>query len=193
MYRAMKNSSNNHLSPNVISLEKNVKVPKQEISDTTLKVQAQTNRLTERQREILKKTFHNMEGDCVKLGLKMLLRLFSEYPRYKLIWPQFRAIPDSSLMHANQLRRHSSVYMAGLRSIIHSMNKETELADQLMRIAKAHIKWNIHRSHIQHMLDPVLEVVKEANGYEMDDETKEAWTTLYDVIAELIEIYRAKA
>lgn len=46
-------------------------------------------------------------------------------------------------------RRHASVYMAGLRSIIYSMDAKNELAAQLNRIAKAHIKWNIHRSHIQ--------------------------------------------
>lgn len=43
------------------------------------------------------------------------------------------------------------------------------------------------------MLQPVLEVVEESNGYQMDDETREAWSTLYDVIAELIEVYRNKA
>lgn len=41
------------------------------------------------------------------------------------------------------------------------------------------------------MLEPVLGIVKECNeGY--NDEIKEAWTTLYHIIADLIEIYRYK-
>ncbi|PIO61111.1 hypothetical protein TELCIR_17375 [Teladorsagia circumcincta] len=81
--------------------------------------------------------------------------------------------------------------MCGLGAIINSMNRENELALQMNRIAKAHIKWNVHRVHIVHMLEPVLAVVKECND-DFDDETKQAWTTLYHIIADLIEIYRNK-
>ncbi|PIO61170.1 hypothetical protein TELCIR_17315, partial [Teladorsagia circumcincta] len=42
-----------------------------------------------------------------------------------------------------------------------------------------------------HMLEPVLAVVKECND-DIDDETIQAWTTLYLIIADLIEIYRNK-
>lgn len=38
------------------------------------------------------------------------------------------------------------------------------------------------------MVEPVLEVVKES-AY-LDDEVRTAWRTLYDVIANLIEIFR---
>uniref|UniRef100_A0A1I7WMA7 GLOBIN domain-containing protein n=1 Tax=Heterorhabditis bacteriophora TaxID=37862 RepID=A0A1I7WMA7_HETBA len=179
---------------------------KGENDQTSQKTIEQTSRLTEHQREILKSTFKQMGHDSVKIGLTILVKLFAEYPRYKLIWPQFRAIPDSSLMHAIELRRHASVYMCGLGSIIQSMRNEEELAAQLNRIARAHI--NVFATNLNyisvtntlkkssskstHMLDPVLDVVKECNGYQMDNETKEAWTTLYDVIANLIDIYRNK-
>ena len=38
--------------------------------------------------------------------------------------------------------------MCGLRSIIDSMQSENELAEQLNRIARAHIKWNVQRKHV---------------------------------------------
>ncbi|EPB70675.1 hypothetical protein ANCCEY_10228 [Ancylostoma ceylanicum] len=91
------------------------------------------------------------------------------------------------------LRRHASVYMCGLGAIIHSMKNENDLAVQMNRIAKAHIKWNVHRTHVIHMLEPVLEVVKECNDGKLNTETEQAWTTLYHLIADLIEIYRKKA
>ncbi|PIO72258.1 globin [Teladorsagia circumcincta] len=162
-----------------------------ESDETTRKTRQQINRLTERQRAILIKTFAELEKNPVKNALKIFVMLFSDVPHYKQIWPQFRAIPDSSLMNAIELRRHASVYMCGLGSIIHSMNRENDLAIQMNRIAKAHIKWNIHRIHIVHMLEPVLAVVRECND-DIDDEAIQAWTTLYHIIADLIEIYRNK-
>ncbi|KAK6057338.1 hypothetical protein COOONC_05145 [Cooperia oncophora] len=81
--------------------------------------------------------------------------------------------------------------MCGLGAIIHSMNRVNDLALHMNRIAKAHIKWNVHRTHIVHMLEPVLEVVKDCNA-DYDDEIEQAWTDLYFIIADLIEIYRNK-
>ncbi|CAB3397305.1 unnamed protein product [Caenorhabditis bovis] len=156
-------------------------------------IAAETSRLSERQREILRTTFINIEKDAVKNGLKIFVKLFSEYPRYKLIWAQFRVVPESSLMNAVELRRHASIYIKGLGTIIESMRDEEELTKQLTRIAVAHIKWNVQRNHVIHMIEPVLDVVKECNGYQLDEHTKEAWITLYQVIANFIEVFRNKA
>ncbi|CAJ0602327.1 unnamed protein product [Cylicocyclus nassatus] len=65
----------------------------------------QIDRLVDEQRQLLIDTYKEMEKDPVKNGLKVLVMLFSEYPSYKQIWPQFRAIPDSSLMNAMELRQ----------------------------------------------------------------------------------------
>ncbi|TMS38185.1 hypothetical protein L596_004961 [Steinernema carpocapsae] len=160
------------------------------VDSTVAKIYAQTNRLTARQRDIIQGTFTQMEKNAIPNALSILIRLFSEYPNYKNIWPQFRAIPDSALICAPELRRHATVYMKGLRTIIDAMDDDTKLTASLKRIAKAHIKWNIHKSHLMHMVQPVVEVVRETNGGLMTDEIKTAWITLYDVIANLIDIYR---
>ncbi|KAK6057339.1 hypothetical protein COOONC_05146 [Cooperia oncophora] len=75
-----------------------------ESDETARKTYQQVNRLTERQRAVLIQTFAELERDPVRNALKMLVKLFSEHPQYKLIWPQFRQIPDSSLMNAVALR-----------------------------------------------------------------------------------------
>lgn len=134
--------------PSAIEDPNNESTIKGESDDTTQRTRHQIGRLTESQRMLLVDTFTEVEHNAVKNGLKMLVKLFSDYPEYKQIWPQFRAIPDSSLMNAIQLRRHASVYMCGLGAIIHSMKHENDLAVQINRIAKAHIKWNVHRMHI---------------------------------------------
>lgn len=74
--------------------------------------------------------------------------MFSEHPEYKNIWPQFRPIPDSSLMNADALRKHAVVYMGGLKTIIDGMDDDDRLKDALKRIAQAHVKWSIYKVHL---------------------------------------------
>ncbi|RCN24712.1 hypothetical protein ANCCAN_29586 [Ancylostoma caninum] len=75
-----------------------------ESDEITKLTRQQVNRLADKQRNIIIATFTKMELNPVKMGLKILVKLFAEYPQYKQIWPQFRAIPDSSLMNAIELR-----------------------------------------------------------------------------------------
>ncbi|KAH7710942.1 Protein GLB-14 [Aphelenchoides avenae] len=152
------------------------------------KVHAEVARLTREQRTLIQRTFEQMNKRPAKCGMEICFRLFAEYPQYKNIWPQFRQIPDSSLMNSTALRKHAIVYMGGLRAIIDNMDDDEKLNKALRRIAFAHVKWNIHKRHLMHMVEPVLEVVKES-AY-LDDEVRTAWRTLYDVIANLIEIFR---
>lgn len=75
-------------------------------------------------------------------------RLFSEYPQYKNIWPQFRDIPDSSLMFSNELRKHVNVYGKGMNQIINALHSEKELYVILRKLAKAHAKKAVFKAHV---------------------------------------------
>ncbi|VDM49386.1 unnamed protein product [Toxocara canis] len=101
------------------------------------------------QREIIRKSFKTMEEDSTRNGLSIFIRLLSEYPEYKTIWPQFRSIPDSSLISSDALKRHAIVYMGGLRQIVESMDDDQKLAEQAYAIAKSHVKWGIQQFHIE--------------------------------------------
>ncbi|KAK6017375.1 hypothetical protein OSTOST_17105, partial [Ostertagia ostertagi] len=126
--RRAKAVSSNNKSPKPASRKDKIEG---ESDETTRRTRHQISRLTEKQRAILITTFKELEINPVKNALRVLVMLFSEVPHYKLIWPQFRAIPDSSLMNAVELRRHASVYMCGLGAIIHSMTRENDLAVQM--------------------------------------------------------------
>ncbi|KAH7702586.1 Protein GLB-14 [Aphelenchoides avenae] len=122
------------------------------------KVHAEVARLTHEQRTLIQRTFEQMNKRPAKCGMEICFR------------------------------KHAIVYMGGLRAIIDNMDDDEKLNKALRRIAFAHVKWNIHKRHLMHMVEPVLEVVKES-AY-LDDEVRTAWRTLYDVIANLIEIFR---
>uniref|UniRef100_A0A914UKD7 Globin family profile domain-containing protein n=1 Tax=Plectus sambesii TaxID=2011161 RepID=A0A914UKD7_9BILA len=152
----------------------------------------QTSRLSPKQRAILTETFRKMEDDGKRTGVNIFVRLFAEYPNYKAIWPQFQAIPDSSLMGAQELQKHAGVYMSGLRNIIASIDDNEALAEQLKKIALTHLKWGIRTFHIQNMLPEVLATVHLCmNG--ITPEVKDAWTTLFAVIASMVEDFRLDA
>ncbi|KAH7713618.1 CRE-GLB-14 protein [Aphelenchoides avenae] len=168
------------------SCESNQSIPV--LDEYSAKVHVEVARLTPRQREVIQNTFKCLNTRLIKCGMEVMLRLFADYPQYKNIWPQFRQIPDSSLMSAVQLNKHASIYMGGLRTIIENMDDDKNLNRVLRRIAYAHVKWNIYKYHLMNMLQPLLEVIRES-AY-MDEEVRTSWTTLFDVIANLIDIFR---
>uniref|UniRef100_A0A0N5B969 GLOBIN domain-containing protein n=1 Tax=Strongyloides papillosus TaxID=174720 RepID=A0A0N5B969_STREA len=161
------------------------------ITNEDTKIKKEVSRLTKQQQVVLQRTFAFIKVRAVQNGIKLLLRMFAEHPQYKDIWPQFRPYPDSSLMCAPELSRHAKTYMKGLEFIICSLTDEEKLYDSLQRIAKAHVKWNIHKKHVMHMLEQVLIMIADEIGPLSNDE-KEAWTTLYDVIANMVDIFAGR-
>uniref|UniRef100_A0A914XR98 Globin family profile domain-containing protein n=1 Tax=Plectus sambesii TaxID=2011161 RepID=A0A914XR98_9BILA len=109
----------------------------------------QTSRITPEQRAIITDTFRMMEEDSRRNGINIFVRLFSEFPNYKDIWPQFQGITDSSLMGAAELHKHAVVYMHGLHTIIGSIDDDHTLAEQLRKIAQAHLRWGVRKFHVQ--------------------------------------------
>ncbi|KAI6180047.1 Glb-14 [Aphelenchoides besseyi] len=154
------------------------------------KMHAEVERLTLTQREIVRATYKKIQKHPIQFGLSIMIRLFSNHPTYKNIWPQFRQLPDSSLMHSTVLRSHARVYMGGLKVIINSMDKDEMLERSLRGIAHAHVKWKVHKKHLIDMLPCILETFE--THFPLSDEAKEGWTTLFDVIANLIDIFRTQ-
>ncbi|VDK68195.1 unnamed protein product [Onchocerca ochengi] len=111
--------------------------------------------------------------------------LIKDFPEYKLIWPQFRAIPDSSIITADAIKQHGLVYMAGLKDIIDSMEDEERLIKMISKIAIAHLKWNISKNHIMNMLQEVIIILRSYPHCE-GKFVEEAWFTLFDVIGNLV-------
>ncbi|CAD5221153.1 unnamed protein product [Bursaphelenchus okinawaensis] len=151
------------------------------------RVKYELSRITDRHTEIFKDTYKMIGRSKGRNGTNILVRMFSDHPQYKDIWPQFRPIPDSSLMNSDVLRKHAHTYMGGLKRIIDSTDQE-KLEKELRKIASSHVKWGIYKHHVINMLPCLLAVL--AQYTELTDEIKESWTTLFDVIANLIDIFR---
>uniref|UniRef100_A0A1I7S4C3 GLOBIN domain-containing protein n=1 Tax=Bursaphelenchus xylophilus TaxID=6326 RepID=A0A1I7S4C3_BURXY len=151
------------------------------------RVEYELSRISDKHREVYKDTFKLIGRSKVRNGTNILLRLFSETPQYKDIWPQFRPIPDSSLMNSEVLRKHAHTYMGGLKRIIDSHDQD-KLEAELKRIAQSHVKWGIYKAHLMDMLPCLLAVLSQYT--DLNDDIKDAWATLFDVIANMIDIFR---
>ncbi|VDM54170.1 unnamed protein product [Angiostrongylus costaricensis] len=155
-------------------------------------VRDQIARLTHDQRAMIRSSHACMERESTKNGLGLFVRLFSEYPQYKSIWPQFREIPDSALISSDKLRNHGVVYMAGLKQVVAELDDDDKLIEIAKRIAGSHCKWNICKFHIENMVPSLLEVLNLCMGSEMTSEIADSWTTLYDIIGNIISIEKTK-
>ncbi|CAJ0576791.1 unnamed protein product, partial [Mesorhabditis spiculigera] len=141
--------------------------------------------LTDDQRQAIKVSYAKLAENPTKYGNELFIRLFADFPDYKDIWPRFRAIPDSSIVGSDQLRTHATVYMKGLGTIVSKIENEEELQDIIKKIAQAHIKFNISRSHVEHMAPCLLAVLKNANG-SIDPGTKEAWEAFFEIFGDVL-------
>ncbi|VDK57184.1 unnamed protein product [Anisakis simplex] len=154
-------------------------------------VSNEMNRLTSKQREVIKNTFKLMQANSVYYGTSVFVRLLSEHPEYKTIWPQFRSIPDSSIVSSDALRRHACAYMNGLKVIIDSMDDDEKLAEETYKIAKSHLKWGVRSFHLETMLPAVIAVLRVCMHRD-DQLAEDAWSKLFDILAKLIEMFRAE-
>ncbi|CAJ0932851.1 unnamed protein product, partial [Mesorhabditis belari] len=141
--------------------------------------------LTEEQREAIKQSHKKLAESAAKYGNELFIRLFSDFPDYKDIWPRFRALPDSSLVGSDQMRSHASVYMKGIETIVSKIDDDVALQEVLRKIASSHVRFNITKAHVEHMVPCLLEVLRLSNG-SISDETRAAWTRLYDNFGEIL-------
>lgn len=88
-----------------------------------------------------------------------IFRLLSDFPEYKDIWPQFRGIPDTSIIIADAVKKHGMIYMAGLKSIIDSMQDEEKLVKTITKITAAHLKWHIYKNHIMACIQTFITII----------------------------------
>nr|CDP95810.1 BMA-GLB-14 [Brugia malayi] len=163
----------------------------------------QVNELSLEDRKLLHETFNLFEKDLTTNGLRIFLQLalitkfiylfcmrtLSENPDYKYFWPQFRAIPDSSLISSSVLRNFAHTYMNALKKIVESLNNEQMPYEVLQRISAKHARHNIQMHHMQKMIKPLLENVRRALGRH-DENAERAWETLFQTVGAIVEHYK---
>uniref|UniRef100_A0A0N4ZHE5 GLOBIN domain-containing protein n=1 Tax=Parastrongyloides trichosuri TaxID=131310 RepID=A0A0N4ZHE5_PARTI len=145
--------------------------------------------ISEKDSKIIKETYEIYKKNGVDNTLKVFIRMFIEHPEYKVIWPQFREIPDSSFILSSALRKHAEVYVAGLSIIIDNIEDKEKMKILIKKIALAHVKWTIKKCHVDNMLPEILYVLKEiVPNYNKEVEC--AWTILYNIIGDLLEEFK---
>ncbi|KAK6101210.1 Globin family protein [Brugia pahangi] len=149
----------------------------------------QVNKLSLEDRKLLHETFNLFEKDLTTNGLRIFLQTLSENPDYKYFWPQFRAIPDSSLISSSVLRNFARTYMNALKKIVESLNNEQMPYEVLQRISAKHARHNIQMHHMQKMIKPLLENVRRALGRH-DENAERAWETLFQTVGAIVEHYK---
>ncbi|VDM08511.1 unnamed protein product, partial [Wuchereria bancrofti] len=172
----------------------------------------QVNKLSLEDRKLLHETFNLFEKDLTSNGLRIFLesalknnevyllilheqkceslyRMLSENPDYKYFWPQFRAIPDSSLISSSVLRNFARTYMNALKKIVESLNNEQMPYDVLKRISAKHARHNIQVHHMQKMIKPLLENVRRTLGRH-DENAERAWEKLFQTVGAIVEHYK---
>ncbi|KAE9553188.1 hypothetical protein FO519_003584 [Halicephalobus sp. NKZ332] len=166
---SMRNSVQNHLE---ITESKNNAEENDFIgADSRVESYKECLRLDENKRKLIKKSYIHMKIG----GVNNILMVF------------ISGIPDSSLISSDQLRNHAKVYLGGMTIIVDNMNSgnETDFRKLIRRMARTHAKFGVRKFHLMSMLPEYLRVLELA-GAEVTPEVQEAWSTLFDIIGNLL-------
>uniref|UniRef100_A0AC34RQD9 Globin family profile domain-containing protein n=1 Tax=Panagrolaimus sp. JU765 TaxID=591449 RepID=A0AC34RQD9_9BILA len=156
-------------------------------ADSRSESHKEVQRLDAKKRKIICESYVKVKDGGWNNGLMVFIRMFAENPQFKNIWPQFRAITDSSLISSEQLRNHAKIYFGGMNSIVTDMSgeDETEFRNLMRRMARSHAKYGVNKKHIMAMLPEFLSMLR-SSGVDVTPEVEEAWSTMFDVIGNLV-------
>ncbi|XP_067881454.1 cytoglobin-2-like isoform X2 [Heterodontus francisci] len=106
------------------------------------------HRLSDRETDIIRRTWSRVCGDSEGLGVRVLIRFFSNSPAARQYFRQFQHLQDpQEMQHCVQLRRHARRVMGAISSLVENLEYPDEVDSILVSIGRAHA--------LRHKVDPV--------------------------------------
>ncbi|XP_067881455.1 cytoglobin-2-like isoform X3 [Heterodontus francisci] len=139
------------------------------------------HRLSDRETDIIRRTWSRVCGDSEGLGVRVLI---SNSPAARQYFRQFQHLQDpQEMQHCVQLRRHARRVMGAISSLVENLEYPDEVDSILVSIGRAHA--------LRHKVDPVyfkilngviLEILVEEYSEFFTHEAQKAWTKLMSLI-----------
>jgi methyl-accepting chemotaxis protein len=123
------------------------------------------------QKHRLRKTFALVERQSHVAALVFYQRLFELDP---MLRPLFKT----------DIEEQAAKLMDMLATALSLMEKPDELADTLEQLGARHVAYGVKTGHYATVGEALLAMLSSVLGKELDAPTRQAWTALYQVIAE---------
>nr|BAO18442.1 globin [Polypedilum nubifer] len=139
--------------------------------------------LSDRQVDIIKSTWAILNENPEESGEAIFYTFLERHPEHQKRYTAFRNKPLEELKGTPQIRRHSGKIMNIFNTAIEALGTEnckSTVFNAISDNADFHGKKGIKKEHYNQLRDIMLETV--AGACTLDDEGKEAWSCLMDVV-----------
>jgi len=131
-------------------------------------------KLSEAEADIIRKSFIKILAN--RDGFSHLF-----YERMFAIAPQLRGLfPDN-------LDAQREKFVVTLVTIVRSCGRHDELDDTIDALGKRHIEYSVEPAHFGIVGRAIIETLEEILGTAFDADTRSAWSSLYDAVAERMQ------
>jgi len=138
--------------------------------------------LTQRDKDIVTKTWKLFRADLKANGIKLFMKLFQEYPEYQHLFKAFADIPMDKLATNGRLIAHVTSVMYAMSSLIDNLDDLECLVELLHKIGISHKPRNLKAEHFQNLAKGIISTLEDILGTSvMDDAAKEAWSKTLQV------------
>ncbi|KAH9413073.1 globin 1 [Dermatophagoides pteronyssinus] len=139
--------------------------------------------LTEKDKEIIQKTWALVRVDSIQAGIELFRRFFEANPDYVKVFP-FDDLEDlEEILKSSSLKMHAGRVMTALSSIVDNINDPIIFQENLQKIISSHVERKIELKQFENLKMALVRLLIDKLGDDiMNDEAKEAWSKAYDII-----------
>lgn len=127
--------------------------------------------LTARQIELIERSYRLVSLRLLATGERFYQILFERYPQVQ------------SLFKADS-RTQSMKLMQTIGFAVSQLHSPDMLAPVLQALGSRHIGYGVQAEHYNYVGEALIATLAEMLGPQFDEETREAWTTLYGLLVE---------
>jgi hemoglobin-like flavoprotein len=100
----------------------------------------------------------------------------------------FELDPQLRLLFKSDMKRQGMTLMAMLTSAVRGLDNPEALVPVLKSLGRRHAVYGVKDAHYATVAQALLDTLKHALGDEFDDETREAWTAVYSLMASVMQM-----
>ena len=96
----------------------------------------------------------------------------------------FTLAPEARALFGDDIALQASRTMAAIKTAVDGLGDIDHVAPFLIRLGARHVRYGVHPEHFDLVGEALLWTLEQGLGADFTDEVKEAWTTVYTVLAE---------
>lgn len=139
--------------------------------------EATHNKVTDRDKHLIKKTWKIVSNDMPGIGAKIFLKIFTIKPNVKEIFP-FRDVTGEDLLRDPHFRGHASRFMQAVGAAVDNINDlENAMTNLLFGLGQQHIHYKGFKAeYFDSFTVAIIQVLQLELGSKFTEDVNDAWS-----------------